>query len=387
MLADERFARLRAIEWWDQVRVGRARVLVVGAGALGNEVVKNLALLGIGSIVVVDMDRVEKSNLTRAVLLRESDEGKPKASCVARAARELYPDLHTIHIVGNVAAALGLGLLRSADVVVGAVDNREARIWLNGACARVGRPWIDGGIEVLRGIVRGFAPPETACYECTMSALDWQLVNRRRSCSLLARRAIEAGGAPTTPTTASIIAALQVQEVIKHIHGMPALLGRGWLFDGTDHSSYLVTYPINPECTWHEPPAPIRVCPELNSRTPLATLWQRASEILGGCDALDLGRELVEVLTCPGCAATRALFRLADTIPGPELVCPACGVECTATFGHVITGQGPALRLTPADLGLPRWDVVWARRQLDVIGLELAGDSAELCAQPGEGVS
>ena len=87
-------------------------------------------------------------------------------------------------LVGNVLADLGLGLFRWAQVVVGALDNREARVFVNGACARVGRPWMDGGIEVIQGVVRGFAPPTTACYECTMSQVDWKVLNQRRSCAL-----------------------------------------------------------------------------------------------------------------------------------------------------------------------------------------------------------
>src|SRR5690348_7153428 len=82
--ADGRFARFEAIEWWDQSLLQKARVLVVGAGALGNEVIKNLALLGIGNVVIADMDKIELSNLSRSILFRESDEGKSKAECAAR---------------------------------------------------------------------------------------------------------------------------------------------------------------------------------------------------------------------------------------------------------------------------------------------------------------
>ena len=82
-----RFARLEAITWWDQPLLQKARVLVIGAGALGNEAIKNLALLGVGHVVVADMDRIELSNLSRSVLFRERDEGQPKAECAARAAR------------------------------------------------------------------------------------------------------------------------------------------------------------------------------------------------------------------------------------------------------------------------------------------------------------
>ena len=75
-LAEGRFARLEAIEWWDQRRLAAAKVLVIGAGALGNEVLKNLALLGVGHIAIADQDHVELSNLSRSILFRESDEGR-----------------------------------------------------------------------------------------------------------------------------------------------------------------------------------------------------------------------------------------------------------------------------------------------------------------------
>src|SRR5882672_7137306 len=60
---DDRFHRFKLIGWWDQARLARAKVLVIGAGALGNEIVKNLAMLGIGNVLIADMDRIENSNL------------------------------------------------------------------------------------------------------------------------------------------------------------------------------------------------------------------------------------------------------------------------------------------------------------------------------------
>ncbi|MCP4711672.1 MAG: ThiF family adenylyltransferase, partial [Planctomycetes bacterium] len=234
---------MRTVDWWDQKKLADTRVLVVGAGALGNEVVKNLALLGIGHLVIVDMDRVETSNLSRSVLFRDSDRNLPKAGCAARAAKELYRELEVLPIIGNVLSDVGLGFFKWADVVVGALDNREARLFVNKSCAMVGRPWIDGGIDVLNGIVRGFAPPGTACYECTMGKTDWEILDKRRSCSLLANQAAMSGHVPTTATTASVIGAIQAQEVVKLVHNMDVLMGRGFVFEGESHNSYRVNYP------------------------------------------------------------------------------------------------------------------------------------------------
>ena len=235
-VTEDRFDRFRRIDWWDQAKMRDARVLVVGAGALGNEVIKNLALLGIGNVAIVDMDHIEESNLCRSVLFRQQDEGRPKAEVAAQAALGIYPAMNVIALVGNLMADVGLGWFRWADVVVGALDNREARVAVNSSCAQTGRAWIDGGIEVLNGIVRGFAPPETACYECTMGQADWDQLNKRRSCSLLARHAFAGGGTPTTPTTASVIGAIQAQEVVKRLHDLAALSGSGFVFEGLGHS-------------------------------------------------------------------------------------------------------------------------------------------------------
>jgi adenylyltransferase/sulfurtransferase len=374
-VSEGRFARLEAIEWWDQALLARSKVLVVGAGALGNEVVKNLALLGMGHVAIADMDRVELSNLSRSVLFRARDEGEFKAGCAARAAREIFPDIHVTALVGNILADVGLGWFRWADVVIGALDNREARVFVNSACARVGRAWIDGGIEVLHGVARGFAPPQTACYECTMSQVDWDLLNQRRSCSLLARRALAQRGTPTTPTTASVIGAIQVQETVKLLHGRSALLGRGFVFDGAEHSSYATRYPISPDCPWHEPPAPIESRPQFSSSTRLATIWQEAVSSLGTVDALDLSRELVAHLECPACGARHPVFQPAEKIREDQLRCAHCGAEAIPSFVHSLAGQSDWLEKTAGELGLPAWDILWARRGDQTIGFELSGDS------------
>ncbi|MCS7032853.1 MAG: ThiF family adenylyltransferase, partial [Phycisphaerae bacterium] len=67
-LEEDRFARFRLIGWWDQQKLGAAKVVVIGAGALGNEIIKNLALLGVGNVLICDKDRIEHSNLSRSVL-------------------------------------------------------------------------------------------------------------------------------------------------------------------------------------------------------------------------------------------------------------------------------------------------------------------------------
>jgi molybdopterin/thiamine biosynthesis adenylyltransferase len=249
---DGRFSRFELISWWDQSRLANARVVVIGAGALGNELLKNLALLGVGNVFVADLDRIEKSNLSRSILYRESDCGRMKADVAAERARDIYSGLRTQSFVGNVVYDLGLGLYRWADVILGGLDNREARVSINQSAARVGKVWIDGAIERLDGVARVFDAANGPCYECTMSDVDWKMLEARRSCALLTREEMDQGKVPTTPTTASVIAGVQTQEAVKLIHGMQTLSGQGFVFDGMWHQSYIVNYSRLDDCPAHE---------------------------------------------------------------------------------------------------------------------------------------
>ena len=91
------------LSWFKKDKVKNARVLVAGAGALGNEVVKDLALFGIGHIFVVDFDQIELSNLTRSVLFREEDAYSHayKAEIVAKRAMEINPQIKVTPIPGH----------------------------------------------------------------------------------------------------------------------------------------------------------------------------------------------------------------------------------------------------------------------------------------------
>ncbi|QSQ28409.1 ThiF family adenylyltransferase [Pyxidicoccus parkwayensis] len=377
-LSEGRFSRFELIEWWDQQKLARARVLVAGAGALGNEVLKNLALLGVGQVVVVDMDVVETSNLSRSPLFRPADAGRAKVDAVAEGARAIYPDLKVRPLRANVVHDLGLGLFRWADVVIGALDNREARLSINRNCYRVGRAWIDGAIEVLSGVARLFAPPEGPCYECTMSEQDWRLLERRRSCSLLNRQLEEIGKVPTTPTTASIVAAIQCQEAVKLLHGQPTLDGAGYVFDGLTHQSYVTRYQRNPDCLSHDPLPRLEQVQRSASDVKAGEALGWAREALGPGAVLEFGRELLQGLDCPGCGREERVFRPLSQVTEADGACPACGTRRAPRLFHGLRGDEDFLGLTLAELGLPAWDVVLGRQGERVVGFELSGDRARV---------
>lgn len=228
------------LSWFKKEKVKNARVLVAGAGALGNEVVKNLALFGIGHIYVCDFDQIEISNLTRSVLFREEDAYNHayKAEIVAKRAKEINPQIEVTPIVGNLFSEVGFGLYKAVDVIIGCLDSRIARYQLNRLSMRAGKTWIDGSIENLTGVVKVYTPG-VSCYECGLSREEFNNIMLRTGCADVVRTQTSAGRIATTPISASIIGAMQVQEAMKVIHteeGRPVpfktLSGKMWRFEG-----------------------------------------------------------------------------------------------------------------------------------------------------------
>src|ERR1700730_12569832 len=285
-VSEDRFSRLRMISWWDQEKIAKCRLLVVGAGALGNEILKNAALLGFTQVVVVDLDRIEESNLSRAVLYRSEDVGRFKAEVAAFAYRSLEPHATVHPVVANVVHGCGLGLFEWSNVIVAGLDNREARLWINRSAWKVNRPWIDGAIEGINGVVRVFLPGVPPCYECTLGEVDWALLEKRLSCNLLALDPAPEGKVPTTPTISSIIAGIQVQEAVKLIHELPTLAGKGYVFEGMNHSSYVVEYTANADCMSHYSLPRIVHLAECSKELTVAQLHDRARSDLRSPDVV-----------------------------------------------------------------------------------------------------
>ena len=375
----DRYHRQSLISWWDQERLSSARVIVVGAGALGNEIVKNLALIGIGQITLIDLDRIENSNLSRCVFFREADEGRFKAEVVAERAQELNPATKIIPVVGDVRLKLGLVDFAEADVVLGGLDNREARLFVNRACWKTSTPWVDGAIEGLMGVVRVFMPPDTACYECTMSERDHELIAARRTCALLSRDEMLEGKVPTTATSSSVVAAIQAQEAVKLLHhdrlGAPTLAGAGLNFVGLTHDSYVVQYSQREDCLSHDT-YDLSAAKNVDEKSTFADLLGMAKEALGDAAILDLEHEVVLTASCSACETSEVINLPVDALTAGSGTCPTCGQERKLDFTHSITEGSPLLTKRPDEIGLPDRDVVTGRVGLERIFLLTGGGIA-----------
>jgi adenylyltransferase/sulfurtransferase len=375
-LHEDRFSRLRLIPWWDQAKLAACKVLVIGAGALGNEILKNLVLLGFRRIVVVDSDRIDVSNLSRTILYRSEDVGEFKVNVAARACASISPDAVVQPIVANVLRDCGLGLFNWCDIVLAGLDNREARLWLNRSSWKVNRPWIDGAIEGINGVARVFLPGTPPCYECTLGEVDWAILDRRMSCNLLAHEEVTEGKVPTTPTISSIIAGIQVQEAVKFVHGMPTLSGRGFIFEGLHHTSYRVDYTENPDCMSHYTLPEIIALPESSDDLTLDHLWRRAAKNLSSDQiVIEFSRDVIHKLTCPACNQEQEILAPVGSVSYEDGRCPADGNMRIVQAIHSYDGSQPFGSRKLTQLGLPQFDIFTARSADREIGYLLNGDA------------
>jgi adenylyltransferase/sulfurtransferase len=237
----ERYARhivLREIGGPGQARLSRARVLVVGAGGLGSPALLYLAAAGVGTLGVVDDDRVSLSNLQRQVLHATPQVGAFKTDSAAATLTALNPlvavERHTLRLADGNAAAI----LAAYDVVLDGSDSFGTRTLVNRHCVALRRPLISAAIGQWEGQVSVFAPHLGGpCYAC------------------LFPRAPRAGQAPSCAEAgvmgalAGVVGAMQAAEAIKLIAGAgQPLIGRLWLHDALAVETRIIAVPRNRQC-------------------------------------------------------------------------------------------------------------------------------------------
>lgn len=343
---------------WDQARLAAARVLVAGAGAVGNEVLKLFALIGVGCIVIVDFDRIERSNLSRTVLFREADAGKPKATAAAERLREINAEIDVRAIYGDLAFDLGLGVLRSMDLVVGCLDSIDARLALNRACLHAGVPWIDGGIEDTFAAVTLYDAGDGPCFECGMTPEMWAQRNQRFSCTGL-RSGVASEIAPTTAVIASLAAVYIVNETLRTLQRPRSdvgLFGRRISVSLAPYSVESVRLARDPACLAHEFWHPVEVLPEAPTDIDVRALLTRLGEPQ---DLVELPHELLVSLTCARCGSTEPILLPVERCGKTLERCDACGADTrSAETVCWLDGAGELSNHSLAELGVPRYAVL-----------------------------
>lgn len=242
----DRYARHALVPGWDQAALVRAEVVVVGVGALGTEVARLLGQAGVGRLVLCDPDVVSESNLSRGALFRAADVGRPKVEAAAEALEVIAPDTVVDPRHAELAAAVGLGELRSAALVVSCLDSLAARLRLTTRCNLVGAPLLDGGTSPWGGEVRYHAAGD-ACFGCGLGAADRTATDDPWSCADLARPRRQGASAPISALVAAWLTTTALRLLFGHRSGTTVVR-----VDPVRGAARPVRLDRDPACPFHE---------------------------------------------------------------------------------------------------------------------------------------
>lgn len=242
----ERYARhivLREIGGPGQQKLGRARVLVIGAGGLGAPLLLYLAAAGVGTIGIVDDDAVSLSNLQRQVIHATPDLGLLKTESAAGAIRRLNPHVEVVAHIARLTAANARELVRGYDLVADGSDNFSTRYAVSDACFHEGKPLItaaigtfDATLTTIRGHEKGADGTPNPTYRCLFP--DAPPPGMVPTCS-------EVG---VIGALAGVVGAMMALEVIREIVGFgQGLVGRLMMIDMRDMRFETIRYRWDPD--------------------------------------------------------------------------------------------------------------------------------------------
>lgn len=240
------YARHELIPGWKQQQLADAKVVIVGMGALGNEVARILAMSGIGSLLLCDPDRIEESNLSRTVLFRQSDIGNFKVEVAATALREFNPSISVETRSLPLMHGVGLGEIRDADLVISCLDSRLARLQLTGRCQLVKAPYIDGGTHLWGGEVRPYLDPDGPCYGCSLTPEERSIADVPWSCLETRPESSMGAAVPSSALVGTWMGTIAVRFLMKMTYPAGALS-----IDSSRGNTVVIPRVQDPECPLH----------------------------------------------------------------------------------------------------------------------------------------
>lgn len=222
-----------------QVRLGKARIALIGAGGLGSPAALYLAAAGVGTLTLIDDDKVEKSNLQRQVLHTDARIGMAKTESAQMTLAALNPRVRVETREERLRAANVEALIRNHDVVIDGADNFPTRYLLDAACRRLKIPLVYGAVHRFTGQVSVFDArrADSPCYRCLFP--EPPTAEDAPNCA-------EAGVLGVLP---GIIGLLQASEAIKLVLGIgTSLVGRLLCFDALVATFRELRLPRDPDC-------------------------------------------------------------------------------------------------------------------------------------------
>lgn len=236
----ERYARhirLDKVGEQGQRKLLDAKVLVVGAGGLGSPLIQYLAAAGVGTLGIIDDDRVDLSNLQRQILHTTADVGIQKVESAAASVQALNPDVNVIQHAERLTAANVRELVRSYDIIADGSDNFATRFLINDACYFERRTLVSAAVIRFDGQLSTYKPHVSGpCYRCLYPEAPPDDVWTCESAGILG-------------AIAGVMGSLQATEVLKEILGIgEGMAERLLIYDALDLSTRIVKVRPDPAC-------------------------------------------------------------------------------------------------------------------------------------------
>lgn len=219
-----------------QRKLLESKVLIIGAGGLGSPIAIYLALAGVGTLGIVDFDKVDVTNLQRQILHHDHDIGRPKVESARDTLKEYNPDVKVVTYEEPLTSANAMQTMADYDVIVNGADNFAARYLVNDAAYLSGKPLVDGSILMFDGQTTVFVPGQ-GCYRCLFPTPPPP--GEVPSCA-------EAGVLGMLP---GLVGSIQATETVKLLLGIgKSLAGRLMIIDALDMEFRTVKLRRNPDC-------------------------------------------------------------------------------------------------------------------------------------------
>ncbi|MEI6514222.1 MAG: ThiF family adenylyltransferase, partial [bacterium] len=210
---------------------------------------------------------------------------------------------------------------------------------------------------------------------------DFELLRKRKSCSLLTRDQMLEGKVPTTPTTSSIIAGIECQEAVKLLHNrkeLPVLSGAGFYFNGMTHDSFIVRYQRKEDCLSHDTFEAIEETDWKASTLCVGDLMEHVRSLMGTEAVVDIEREVVIALDCLHCQTSEPMFVVQTKLTESQARCPSCGEIRIPRMMHSFDNCEAYADRTLEQMGIPALDIVTGRVGMTRRHFELSGDSDQV---------
>ncbi len=323
--------RQRRIEGWDAQAIRRSKVFVAGAGAIGNETIKNMALLGFPYGFICDLDKIENTNLTRTVLFGRDDIGQLKAPLAARRFQEmnLAPHAAADSFAGDMVYELGDGVFRRCSLILGCLDNTETRMYLNKIAMRYDIPYVDAGIQGLNWTVKVYGGHKYGCYECFAPAYKYE-DRFRQSCNVTMKKAAEAGKVATVQNISAAASAFQVTEALKIVCDMKPKFGMEYYFNADTNSFTSFSAAIDENCPSHmeDVRTEVRETPLSCENTVREFLEYTGRDGFTRLSTLeDKNRAFIPRVKCPHCGAVKEIGQPLYKVYHDDFYCDRCKAQ------------------------------------------------------------